>query len=93
VDRRVLDGPDNASLYVQHFTHFWCRQLLAQTPAQPDNVVAPLETWLRKQVKANTPYDRLACGLLTDAEAVGFFVANGNKPRTSPAGPPGFSSA
>lgn len=76
----LLDGPDNASLYVQHFTHFWRRQLLAQTPAQPDNVVAPLETWVRKQVKANTPYDRLARGLLTDAEAVGFFVANGNKP-------------
>jgi hypothetical protein len=76
----LLDGPDNAALYVQHFTHFWRRQLLAQTPAQSDAVIAPLESWLRKQVKANTPYDRLARGLLTDAEAVGFFLANENKP-------------
>src|SRR5262249_47244565 len=39
----------------------------------------PLEGWLRKQVKANTPYDRLARGLLTDADAAGFFLANENK--------------
>jgi hypothetical protein len=76
----LMDGPDNAPLYVQHFTHFWRRQLLAQTPPQSDAVVAPLEGWLRKQVKANTPYDRLARGLLTEAEAVGFFLANENKP-------------
>jgi hypothetical protein len=76
----LLDGPDNAQLYVHHFTHFWRRQLLAQTPAPPDAVVAPLEGWLRKQVKANAPYDRLARGLLTDAEASGFFLANENKP-------------
>jgi hypothetical protein len=75
----LIDGPDNAPLYVQHFTHFWRRQLLAQTPPQPDTVVAPLEAWLSKQVKANTPYDRLARGLLTDPRAVGFFMANKNK--------------
>jgi hypothetical protein len=75
----LMEGPDNAPLYVQHFTHFWRRQLLAQTPAQADTVVAPLEGWLHKQLKANTPYDRLVYGLLTDAEAVGFFVANENK--------------
>jgi hypothetical protein len=75
----LMDGPDNAPLYVQHFTHFWRRQLLAQTPPQSDAVVAPLEGWLRKQVKANTPYDRLARGVLTDDEAVGFFLANENK--------------
>jgi hypothetical protein len=76
----LLDGPDNAPLYVEHFTHFWRRQLLAQTTAQADSVVAPLEGWLRKQVKANTSYDRLVRGLLTDAEAVGFFLANENEP-------------
>jgi hypothetical protein len=75
----LLDGPDNAPLYVQHFTHFWRRQLLAQTPPQSDAVVAPLEGWLHKQLKANAPYDRLAYALLTDAEAAGFFVANENK--------------
>src|SRR5262249_22756735 len=66
----------------QHFTHFWRRQLLAQTPRQSDTVVAPLESWLRKQVKANAPYDRLARGLLTDPEAEGFLVANENKAET-----------
>jgi hypothetical protein len=76
----LLDGPDNSALYVQHFTHFWRRQMLALTPAQAASVVAPLESWLRKQVKANTPYDRLVRGLLTDAEAAGFFLANENKP-------------
>jgi hypothetical protein len=75
----LMDGPDNAALYVQHFTHFWRRQLLAQTAAQSDAVVAPLEGWLRKQLKANTSYDHLARGLLTDPEAVGFFLANENK--------------
>jgi hypothetical protein len=75
----LLDGPDNAPLYVQHFTNFWRRQLLAQTPSQADAVVAPLEGWLRKQIQANTPYDRLVRGLLTDAGATGFFLANENK--------------
>jgi hypothetical protein len=76
----LIDGADNAPLYARHFTHFWRRQLLAQTPRQSDMVVAPLETWLRKQVEANTPYDRLAAGLLTDPQAAGFFVANENRP-------------
>jgi hypothetical protein len=76
----LLDGSANAPLYVRHFTHFWRRQLLALTPAQADSVAAPLEDWLRKQVQANTPYDRLVRGLLTDAEAVGLFLANENKP-------------
>jgi hypothetical protein len=76
----LMDGPDNAPLYVRHFTHFWRRQLLAQTAAQGDGVVAPLESWLGKQVKANTPYDRLVRGVLTDAGAVGFFLANENRP-------------
>jgi hypothetical protein len=75
----LMDGADNAPLYVQHFTHFWRRQVLAQTPRQSDMVVAPLEAWLRKQVEANTRYDRLAVGLLTDPQAAGFFMANENK--------------
>src|SRR6516165_586515 len=65
----LLDGSDNAPLYVRHFTHFWRRQLLALTPAQAASVVGPLESWLRKQVQANTPYDRMVRGLLTDPEA------------------------
>ncbi|HEX5272007.1 MAG TPA: DUF1553 domain-containing protein, partial [Gemmataceae bacterium] len=56
------------------------RQVLALTAAQGVGVVAPLESWLGKQVKANTHYDRLVRGLLTDAEAAGFYLANENKP-------------
>ena len=76
----LLDGPENAPLYVQHFAHFWRRQFLAQTPMQPDTVVAPLEAWLRTQLDANTPYDQLVRRLLTDASASGFYLANENKP-------------
>jgi Protein of unknown function (DUF1553)/Protein of unknown function (DUF1549) len=76
----LLDGPENAPLYVEHFAHFWRRQLLAQTPRQPDTVVAPLEGWLREQVAANTPYDQLVRRLLTDANASGIYLANENKP-------------
>jgi hypothetical protein len=75
----LLDGPQNAPLYVEHFAHFWRRQVLAQTTMQPEAVVTPLEGWLRKQLKANTPYDRMVRGLLTDANAAGFYLANENK--------------
>jgi len=77
---QLLEGQDNAPRYMQHFARYWCRQILAQTPQQFDAIVAPLEGWLQKQVKANTPYDRLFRGLLTEPEAGGFFVANENKP-------------
>jgi hypothetical protein len=75
----LMEGPDNGALYVRHWAHFWRRQLLAQTAAQSNAVIAPLEEWLGKQIKANAPYDRLVRGLLTDREAVGFFLANENK--------------
>ena len=76
----LLDGPENAPLYVQHFAHFWRRQLLAQTAVQQETVVASLEDWLRTQLKANTPYDRMVRGLLTDSNAAGYYQANENKP-------------
>ena len=46
---------------------------------QSETVVVPLEGWLRKQVTANAPYDRMVRGLLTDANASGFYLANENK--------------
>jgi hypothetical protein len=76
----LLDGRDNNPLYVNHFTNVWRRRLLANAPAQPAVVIGPLEGWLRKQLKANVPYDRLVRGLFTEAEAVGFLQANENKP-------------
>jgi hypothetical protein len=76
----LLDGRDNNPLYVNHFTNVWRRRLLAHTPAQAAAVAGPLEGWLRKQVKADAPYDRIVRGLLTDPEAAGFLQANENKP-------------
>jgi hypothetical protein len=76
----LLDGRDNNPLYVNHFTNVWRRRLLAHAPAQPAPVVGPLEGWLRKQMKANAPYDEIVRGLLTDSEASGFLQANENKP-------------
>ena len=75
----LMDGPDNAPLYVQHFTLFWRRQLLAQTTVRTEAVVASLEGWLRRQIAANTPYDRLVRGLLTDENAAAFYIANESK--------------
>jgi Protein of unknown function (DUF1553)/Protein of unknown function (DUF1549) len=76
---KLLDGPQNGPLYVEHFAHFWRRRFLAETTMQSEAVVAPLEGWLRKQLKANTPYDRMVRGLLTDSNAAGFYLANENK--------------
>jgi hypothetical protein len=75
----LLTGRDNAPLFVNHLGNVYRRRLLAHTPPPPSVVVAPLEAWLRKQVKANTPYDRLVRGLLTDPSAEGFFQANQNR--------------
>jgi hypothetical protein len=75
----LLDGPDNAPLYFEHFAHFWRRQFLALTTTQSAAVVVPLEGWLRKQITANAPYDRMVRGLLTDADVSAFYQANENK--------------
>jgi Protein of unknown function (DUF1553)/Protein of unknown function (DUF1549) len=75
----LLDGPDNAPLYIEHFAHFWRRQFLALTTMQSEAVVVPLEGWLRKQITANAPYDRMVRGLLTDANVSAFYQANENK--------------
>ena len=75
----LLDGPDNAPLYVEHFAHFWRRQFLALSTMQSEALVVPLEGWLRKQITANAPYDRMVRGLLTDANISAFYQANENK--------------
>jgi hypothetical protein len=76
----LLDGQDNASLYARHFTVYWRRQMLEHTPPQPAAIIAPLEGWIRKQVRSNVPYDRRVRGLHTDPEAAGLFQANDSKP-------------
>jgi hypothetical protein len=76
----LLGGRDPAGRYVNHFTNFWRRRLLANARAQSPAITGPLEGWLRKQVAADAPYDRMVRGLLTDPEAAGFLQANENKP-------------
>ena len=76
----LLDGRDNAPLYVNHFANVWRRRLLANTPPQPLAAVGPLEAWLRRQLQTDAPYDRIARGLLTDPGAAGFWQAHEDKP-------------
>jgi hypothetical protein len=76
----LLDGPDNGDLYVQHFTNYWSRLLLARTNQQSGLLVSQIEGWVRNHLKANTPYHRLVRDLLTNREAAGFYRANENKP-------------
>jgi hypothetical protein len=76
----LLDGPDNADLYVRHFTNYWRRLLLDRSSQQSGVLAAQIEGWVRNHLKANTPYDRLVRDLLTNREAAGFYRANENKP-------------
>ena len=56
----LLDGPDNASLYVQHFAHFWRRQLARHPPRSRTAVVTlPSKAGYAQQLTDNTPYDQL----------------------------------
>jgi hypothetical protein len=76
----LLDGRDNAPLYVDHFTNVWRRRVLAHTQPQPPSVIRPLEAWLRRQLQAGAAYDDIARGLLTDEGAIGFRKANDDQP-------------
>ncbi len=74
-----IGGTNHARLYASHFTNVWRREILGTAEVQPA-VVGAFEGWLERQVEANTPYDRLAAGLLTDRAAEGFYVAADRKP-------------
>src|SRR5262245_7091252 len=52
----LLDGTDYADLYARHFAVQWRRLLLARVPSYTGLYSPPLEAWLTKQFKANTPY-------------------------------------
>jgi hypothetical protein len=77
----LLDGPDNAGLYVTHFAQHWRHRLLAQVNSQQATLLAPrLEDWARQQIKANVPHDRFVRDLLTDPAAASFYLAHDGKP-------------
>lgn len=70
-----LDGAEFADRYAAHFATRWRAILLAQANPQVGTGGARLEDWLRRQFRANAPYDKLARGLLTDAGATEYFNA------------------
>jgi hypothetical protein len=86
---RLLKSPE----YAQHFANVW-RELLLPPAADPNVaiLVPGLETWLRRQLRENTPSDRIVRELLTapltgqttwraaDGSAVPFYLANEAKP-------------
>src|SRR5215471_1343057 len=77
----LLGGPDNEALYAEHFARSWRRLLLAHAASRQAAVLAPrLEDWVRKQIKARTPYDRFVRELLTEPEAAPFYLAHESKP-------------
>lgn len=63
---RLLDDPDYAHLYVNHFTDVWRSLLIAPSNNQQVQLLLPgFEAWLRQRVRANTPFDTLVRDLLT----------------------------
>src|SRR5262249_18371089 len=76
----LLDGRDNMPLYVNHSASVRRPGPLANPPPQPLAVVGPLEAWLRRQLQAGAPYDRIVRGVLTDPGAAGFRRAYEDKP-------------
>jgi hypothetical protein len=79
---KLLDGRG----YETHFSHVWRSLLITQTNNQ-QALGTQMETWVRKRVRDNTPYDELVRQLLT-AE-----VLNNNPRRNPPpAVDPGIAS-
>ena len=70
-----LDGPEFAERYAAHFATRWRALLLAQANPQVGTGAARLEDWLKRQFRANAPYDKLTRGLLTDDGASEYFRA------------------
>jgi hypothetical protein len=76
----LLDAPDSADRYAAHFANFWRSVLLAQSNPQFVRSGARLEDYLRKHLRANTPYDKLVRDLFTSPDAADYFTAYENKP-------------
>ena len=74
VDKRLPD------LYANHFTNFWRTVIFAQiSNRELANLAFNLDTWLRRALKENRPYDRMVVEFLT-GQGQPFFQANDNKP-------------
>jgi hypothetical protein len=78
--QRLVDEMLNSGAFVRHFTHVWRAILLPDTKANDPNLAGAVETWLRQQVQANAPYDRMVRDLLRPGVVPAFSQAYENKP-------------
>ena len=76
--KELLEG-DFADRYATHFANYWRAVLLAQANSQLARP-ARLEEYLRRQFRANVPYDKLVRDLLISPDATDYFTAYENKP-------------
>jgi len=84
---RGLRKGDHNDTYTDHFAAVWRNQLLPNADSEQGiYLVYSFETWLRKQIHDNVPYDQLVRNIITgasaggDASAQAFYQANENKP-------------
>ncbi|MEO2091147.1 MAG: DUF1549 domain-containing protein, partial [Gemmataceae bacterium] len=75
-----LDGADYSERHAAHLATRWRAILLAQANPQLGVGGARLESWLTRQFRANTGYDKLVRALLTDPTASEFYTAYEGKP-------------
>jgi hypothetical protein len=77
----LIDGDDHRDHFVRHWAAWWQEFLFSRTTNQQARFIGrQLESWLREQVKANAPYDRMVWELLAGDEARTFYRANEDKP-------------
>jgi len=80
----LMNGRDNADMYVNHFTTFWRNVLFAQATNQQlgQNFGFQLQPWLTTQVKENKPYDTMVRELFTGQYYQTYAQSNENKAET-----------
>jgi hypothetical protein len=76
-----IRGAEHRPLFVNHWAGYWHTLLFSRTTnLQARFVGQQLVPWLREQVKANSPYDRMVRELISGDQARAFSQANENKP-------------
>jgi hypothetical protein len=76
----LMEGRDNAELYIGHFTTFWRTLLFPPTNNQQGRFLGfNMDGWIRNHVRNNTPYDQMIRDLLTGSQAQTFYQASENK--------------
>jgi hypothetical protein len=74
-------GDDHRDRFVRHWAAWWQDFLFSRTTNQQARFIGrQLDSWLREQVQANTPYDRMVREILAGDEGRSFYRANEDKP-------------